>query len=268
MVKAKPADELAKVCACTGVRWCAACRDPRVREAHGLRDPLSEPRFSRVATFDARSQCAPGIPSFTGLRLLPDFLSEGAAAELLCTVETTRFLPSQSGKLKQHYGPKMNFTKRKMNASEFRGIPSYAHEIEARVRSRALDLEVADPLSRYQTTDVFVLRYQECDLSNLDFHSDDDYAYGEVILDLSLESDSVLTFHHPQSGECVRAPLPARSLVLLFGRARYEWEHAILAADVSGRRTSITLRTLGAEPRTTEAGRRVLEEALPTCSSS
>ncbi len=228
-----------------------------------MRAPLPLPEFSRVANFDVLTQSAPGVESFHGLRLFHDFVSEGEAAELLRKIAARAFVPSQSGKRKQHFGPKMNFTRRKMNATEFRGIPAYAHALEARLREQPQDAGLRAALEHYQTTDVFVLRYHARDQSNLDFHTDDLYAYGEVILDLSLESDSVLTFHQPSSGACVRAAIPPRSLAVLFGAARYEWEHAILAGDVCVRRTSITLRTLGDEPRRTEAGRRVLEEARP-----
>ena len=124
--------------------------------------------------------------------------------------------------------------------------------------------KLEEALERYRTTDVFVLRYYEDDQSNLDFHSDDVFAYGEVILNLSLESNSVLSFLEHETGACVRAAIPARSLAVLFGAARYEWDHAILADDVSGRRTSITLRTLSDELRGTPDGQRVMALALAT----
>ena len=113
-----------------------------------------------------------------------------------------------------------------------------------------------------------MLRYDARDASNLDLHRDDDFAYGEIILDLSLESDSILTFVGPgdQDGrlggaEVVRVPLPARSLAILHGPARYEWEHGVLAYDIDDRRTSVTLRTLSEALFDTEAGTRIREIA-------
>ena len=61
--------------------------------------------------------------------------------------------------------------------------------------------------------------------------------------------------------ECVRVPLLARSAAILFGAARYEWEHAILHYDISDRRTSITLRSLSDELRDSEEGRQVMTTA-------
>ena len=135
-------------------------------------------------------------------------------------------------------------------------------------RSCADDERLAQAIDSFETTDVFVLRYRDLDASNLDFHRDDIFAYGELILDLSLESDSMLTFFRvslSESGrqveECVRVPLPARSLVAIYGSARFDWEHAILAYDIVGQRTSITFRTLQEDLRNTEQGRRVMELA-------
>jgi len=229
-----------------------------------MRPPLELPELGYAVRFDPRSQCAQGIKGFAGLRVLPDFVTESEAASLLDTIEETPFVPAQSGKRKQHFGPKMNFRKQRMNASGFEGIPAYARALEVRLRKRTNDAALEEALGRYRTTDVFVLRYNEDDQSNLDFHSDDVFAYGEVILNLSLESNSVLSFLERETGACVRAAIPARSLAVLFGAARYDWEHAILADDVSGRRTSITLRTLSDELRGMPEGQRVMALALGT----
>jgi len=290
-----PSNQL-KPCACTGVRWCTRCRGNEVRMRFRMDDPVPLPDFltDRPLTqeavhdlpihfFDPSTQSAPSCPAFRGMRLYRDFLSESEAARLLETLETTPFIPAQSGKAKQHYGPKINFNKRKINASAFQGIPAYARELESRARATLRDdpnlsaqeraaLEVA--LLSYQATDVFVLRYHPQESSNLDFHLDDPFAYGELIFDLSLESDAVLTFVRGRPNSeleeaettiaqpiCIRVPLPARSLAVLYGPARFEWEHAVLAYDIESQRTSVTLRTLSQTLKETEAGRSVCERA-------
>lgn len=282
-----PAPLPAKTCGCTGVRWCAECRAPERRAAWKLRPPIEPPAFltarpvepgrtacgSAVHLFDVASQSVPGLPAFSGVLLLRDFVSEAEAEALLAEIEARPFLPAQSGKQKQHFGARANFRKRRLNATHFEGLPRYGHELEARLRARlaehgALPASLADAMVRYVTTDVFVLRYLEHQCSNLDVHIDDTWAYGEVIVDLSLESDGWMTFldRDPQDGArggftCVRVPLPARSLAVLFGPARFAWHHGIAAIDIQGRRTSITLRTLGEGLRASEAGRGVLERA-------
>ncbi len=275
-----------KPCACTGMRWCAACRDPALRAQWGMREPVGEPAFltardvlvgpapggSTVYLFDTARQAAPGCPAFAGLVVWPDFVSEDEAERLLAEIESRPFTPAQSGKGKQHFGPRMNFRKQRMNPRGFEGLPRWGRALEARVRDRAAS-ESSVPglvaaLDAYVTTDAFVLRYDVGQASNLDLHVDDTFAYGELILDLSLESDGWLTFldADPQRGvdrpfACVRARVPARSMALLFGPARYDWFHGIRALDVEGRRTSLTLRTLGSSLRSTDEGRHVVARA-------
>lgn len=287
------------------MRWCARCRDPELRRRHGLRDPLALPEGleaafdqaptqtiadsgvrvrpagealpARLHVFDPARQCAPTCPAFQGVRLYPNALARDEADSLLERIEARPFTPSQSGKLKQHFGARFNFMRRRMNAERFAGLPAYAGWLEHRLRTLVAADRTGDPgaladarraLETYQTTDVFVLRYLEREQSNLDFHVDDLFAYGEAIVDLSLDSDSVLSFlgpARPGTGEpgpeCVRVPLPARSLALVYGPARFEWQHAILPRDVRGVRTSITLRTLAEPLRETDAGRAVLARA-------
>jgi alkylated DNA repair protein alkB family protein 4 len=254
-----------------------------------------------IANFELARQFAPDCPKFQGVRVFPDFLSPSEAEALLFEIDRSVFVKAQSGKRKQHYGPKINFNKKKMNTENFQGIPAYARRIEDRLRRRVQSVQGAqsepigdntdrtdhtdnsdrsDPsrfdhaLEAFETTDVFVLQYLERVESNLDFHLDDTFAYGELILDLSLESDSVLTFLRTRPGvtpstmECVRVPLPARSLAAVYGAARFDWEHAILACDIAGRRTSITLRTLHADLLKTDSGQRVAELARQSCAPS
>ncbi|MFK7896821.1 MAG: hypothetical protein AB8G23_13345 [Myxococcota bacterium] len=246
--------------------------------------------------FDPVSGSAPSCPDFSGVQLYPDALSREQARKFLDQIEKQPFSAAQSGKLKQHAGAKINFNKRRMKLARFRGLPESAKRLEALAR----DLIGADPtcpsecvqaFADFTTTDFFALRYIETEGSNLDFHRDDRFGYGEAILDISLDSDSVLTFIRPRATrerteksqdsvgpaaptnkpappdgpiECVRVPLPARSIAVLYGAARFEWEHAILAYDIRGTRTSITLRTLSDTLRQTEDGQKVLKIADTT----
>ncbi|MCR9095430.1 MAG: alpha-ketoglutarate-dependent dioxygenase AlkB [bacterium] len=274
-------------CACSGVRWCADCRDPETRRLHGLRTPLPLPPLlaggdytpdgEGVHAFDVAIQRAPTLPDFEGVRLLEDFVSEDEAEALLAGFERTPFLPSQSGREKLHFGPRVNFNRGRVDPERLHGLPAWAPPLETRLRERVAaafpaDDPVHDALARYVTTDVFVLRYAPERASNLDFHLDDLFAYGELILDLSLASDTTLTLYRGRpDGEvddpddvvpaCVRVPLPARSLALLFGPARFAWEHALLAPDLPAPRTSITFRTVSEALAALPEGREVLERA-------
>jgi len=50
--------ESKKTCACTGVRWCANCRDPRVRKRYRMDDPVSVPGF--LSSRRAETRGSPG----------------------------------------------------------------------------------------------------------------------------------------------------------------------------------------------------------------
>ena len=256
--------------------WLAAALAPAsaALDARGLRtaEPVAHPRVLR---FEPGRQSAPGCAAFAGVRVYPGALAAAEVEALLGAIAATPFLPSQSGKQKQHFGPRFNFVRRRMNADRFAGLPAWAHALEARLRDCVARDEAGDPvdlaacraaLADYTTTDAFVLRYSERERSNLDFHVDDLHAYGEAILDVSLDSDSVLSFLGPAAAAaetwvCVRVPLPARSIAVVYGAARRDWQHAILPGDVRGIRTSITLRTLSPALRATPAGQQVLERA-------
>lgn len=84
----------------------------------------------------------------------------------------------------------------------------------------------------------------------------------KVIGDRTILDGITLSFlPGPAEPAVVRCRLPARSLAVLYGSARYHWEHAILPEDVSRRRTSITLRTLSDALRSTPEGSIVLDRS-------
>ena len=267
-----PQPELSERCACSGVRWCARCRDASVRQAWKLDDVVALPGFlcpppelgaeepgGPVHRFEPAQQCVPTLPEFAGVHLLERFLDPSDARRLLAAIERAPFQRAQSGKGKQHHGARVNFNQRRAKLGAFMGLPSWAHELVDRLHARAGELPSA--FASFAPSDVFVLRYDPASASNLDFHVDDAWAYGEGILALSLESDSVMTFVPGDESSppadaplAVRVPLPARSLALLWGPARYAWQHAILADDIHAQRTSVTIRCLGDGLAATEAG--------------
>jgi alkylated DNA repair dioxygenase AlkB len=77
-------------------------------------------------------------------------------------------------------------------------------------------------------------------------------AFGDKIACVSLASDIVTDFRSPKTGQRVSVHVPARSLWVISGEARLEWQHGIAArlTDVihgerrrRERRVSITFRT-------------------------
>jgi DNA N6-methyl adenine demethylase len=261
------------VCVCTGVRWCAACVDPEVRLARGLQTPFEWPGYltetlqqGQVDCFDIDQQRAPSCADFVGLRVIRDAISLEEEAAVLSEIDNAAFRSAQSGKMKQHYGVRVNFKKQRILLGDFSGLPGYVRRLEDIARQRlAEDEQATAALRSFVAMDAFVLRYAPERQSNLDLHTDDTFSYGEVILGLSMGSDSVLTFvrqaSDARSPYGVRVPIPARSLSVLFGDARSSWRHGILAGDIQSQRTSVTVRTLSDELKASDIGRQVLDIA-------
>ncbi|KAI2510798.1 tRNA methyltransferase [Fragilaria crotonensis] len=95
-------------------------------------------------------------------------------------------------------------------------------------------------------------------------HIDTPSAFGDGLMSLSLNSGIVMEFRDTKSDQTKLVYLPARSLLVMTGPARYEWEHHIVTRRTDthkgvvmprGLRVSLTLRTAlnlpdrgGAEP--------------------
>jgi len=77
-------------------------------------------------------------------------------------------------------------------------------------------------------------------------HVDDRQLSGELLANISLLSDSYMTYRHEKTGEEVRVRLPRRSLQVVSKESRYDWTHEIRKVDVlDKRRVSITFRGNG-----------------------
>lgn len=105
--------------------------------------------------------------------------------------------------------------------------------------------------------------------ASIDPHVDDCWIWGERIVTLSLLADSVLTLtphiikydnqynkDYIPNVDCLTVPvnnsnypidvvrilMPRRSLLVLYGKPRYIWEHCILREDIQNRRVCIAYR--------------------------
>lgn len=171
-----------------------------------------------------------------------------------------------------------------MSLGAFRGYPAATKFVQDRFASLPL-------LAAFETAEQCALDYAPERGSCIDPHVDDCWIWGERIPTLNLLSDAALTLTRPSAasaarynlglveaparppgpgvrepdGAVVRLPLPRRALVVLFGEARYEWEHAVLREDVLERRVCLTYRELappfrGSGPQA-RVGAEILERA-------
>lgn len=201
---------------------------------------------------------------FTGVFIQLDFLNDEEADQLVKDVdETLGWDNSQSGRRKKNYGPKTNFRKKKIKVGQFQGFPSETKFLRHKLNEVPI-------LKDFMTIEECYLEYDEERGSHIDPHIDDCWIWGERILTVNCLGDSVLSFikHQPLYPQqynidlvdeykndllcplesiiddkiLVRIPMPVKSLMILYGPPRYQYEHFVLREDIKGRRVAIAYR--------------------------
>jgi len=194
-----------------------------------------------------------------GLWLLENFISEEEEAELVALMDADTGTPWRHSTFNGHcdtkcYGVRTQFGKGIVRVNDVakgeHGMPPFLEKYVARLR------DMVRAVSRSQTLPSVLHNFlpNECNFncySNkvghyLSAHVDDRYLSGEVLMNLSLNGASVMTYSKGGSTsphDSVRVDLPRRMLQLVTGDARYKFTHAIKAEDiVDDKRYSITWR--------------------------
>ncbi|KAJ8924769.1 hypothetical protein NQ315_000922 [Exocentrus adspersus] len=211
---------------------------------------------------------------FPGIYIDLNFLSDVEEELLIKELDKIPWDLSQSGRRKQNFGPKCNFKKRKLGIGSFRGFPSSTKFVQDKFQFVSI-------LKGFQTIEQCSLEYTPERGASIDPHVDDCWIWGERIITVNLLSDSVLTMTYnskpdkynldcvgtypsvltsqgklnttglaytvktrSESDDCpiVRIPMPRKSLLVMYGSARYDWEHQVLREDILQRRICLAYR--------------------------
>ncbi|XP_050300740.1 alpha-ketoglutarate-dependent dioxygenase alkB homolog 4 [Anthonomus grandis grandis] len=199
-----------------------------------------------------------------------DFLTDKEHNMLLAGIDSMPWDPSQSGRRKQNFGPKCNFKGRKMKLGDFQGFPSFSKFVQDKFKRVPI-------LKDFQTIEQCSLEYDPERGASIDPHVDDCWVWGERIVTVNLLSDSVLIMTKNQNPkkynldlvstypkvvgntiktnleklnnveECnnedvILVPMPNKSLLVMYGKARYVYEHRILRKDITSRRVCLAYR--------------------------
>ncbi|XP_043858027.1 alpha-ketoglutarate-dependent dioxygenase alkB homolog 4 [Dromiciops gliroides] len=290
-------------CGCKGVRTCLVCERERGGGPPGAVAPQKTAHFiycleTGLAMGKEKSEFAGWAFPFPGVALIKDFVTAEEEAELVRLMDQDDWKLSQSGRRKQDYGPKVNFRKQKLKPGAFDGLPSFSREIVQRMGAHPL-------LERFLPVEQCNLDYHPERGSAIDPHLDDSWLWGERLLSLNLLSPTVMSMSRdcdemlqllsaaprgmrnsvqkdtkagdPEDAQVTRRAvvcdqvevaihLPARSLLVLFGAARYQWKHAIHRQHIQSRRICATFRELSAEfcpgGKWGELGQELLQIAL------
>lgn len=180
---------------------------------------------------------APAPPAVPGLMLLHDAISPALEAELAERIDAAPLTPFQFGqwegkRLTANYGSAYDYQRARPVPAP--PLPDWLTDVRdqlAPLMERAAEAFVQGLLIRYDPG------------AGIGWHRDRPQ-YGEVI-GLSLSAPTTMRLRRrKEDGSFARTnlALPPRSLYLLSGEVRWEWEHSIAPMTVT--RRSITFRTL------------------------
>lgn len=238
-------------CACKGIRSCNLCNG--TNEESSIENSTNIifiycdacRQAIRMDIYESRSQCPHhdeigndqiAFP-LDGIYLVADFLSENEEEQLLQAIDNDIWIPSQSGRLKQDFGIKINFKKQTIKTKYFTGMPTYSQEFLQRLQTHRL-------LTDFQSVELCNLDYRSERGSHIDPHIDDTWIWGERLITINLLSNTILSLipKEEHSNRIIYIPLPRRWMIVLYGDARYEYKHAIQRRHIHGRRLAVTFR--------------------------
>lgn len=181
------------------------------------------------------------IEKVNGLNYYPNFLSLEEEQEVLNEVDSQEWLGDLKRKV-QHYGFKYDYRARKIDESFRIGpLPSWSEAIIKMMRG----LGVID----FQPDQLIVNNYEPGE--GIAMHVDCEPCFTDTIVSLSLGSDVVMNFKELKSSKKYEILLQRRSLLVISGESRYDYEHGISERKsdvynetkrVRRRRVSLTFR--------------------------
>lgn len=155
----------------------------------------------------------------SGLTYIRDFISAQEQALLLSQIDRQPWLTDLKRRV-QHYGYKYDYKARTVGNDAYLGaLPDWLSLLSKKLHDDAVFQSVPDQ--------VIVNEYLPG--QGISAHIDCVPCFADTIASLSLGSSCVMEFSNPKTGEKKSIVLEERSLIILSGSARYEWQHAIPA---------------------------------------
>lgn len=180
-------------------------------------------------------------PNIPGLTYVPDFITRDEEDALIAAIDMQPWLNDLKRRV-QHYGYKYDYKARSVTKGSWLGpLPDWIEPLAQKLQDERLFKTVPDQ--------AIVNEYLPG--LGISAHIDCVPCFDDVIASLSLGSPTIMQF--TKGSEKQEIYLEPRSLIVLSGPARYEWQHAIPARKtdvVNGfkierkRRLSLTFRTV------------------------
>ncbi len=199
----------------------------------------------QLPLLDADTATAP-----TGLEYHPDFLDASQEDGLLAHIDDSEWLTDLSRRV-MHFGYKYDYTSRRLDETARIGpLPEWLAQLSNMVREAASGeaKQLLDPHRPFQQ--AIINEYLPG--QGIAPHIDRD-CFGAVVATVSLGSAVNMDFCCDSTGDKYQQRLAQRSLVVLYGDARFKWRHGIAKRHSDTwngqktkrqRRVSITFRTI------------------------
>lgn len=189
-------------CGCKGIRMCLLCE--KQRDAFIIPSKNEEKRYVYIYCpgcnlcwpDDEAADVFGDFPLHLGkVKVIPEFCSEEEESLFISSIDKIPWMPSQSGRRKQDFGPKVNFKKKKVKVGEFKGFPYFTEKLLKKLK------EVPE-LSDFEPVELCHLEYSPERGSSIDPHLDDIWLWGERLVTVNLESSTVLTLEPCSKNTC------------------------------------------------------------------
>lgn len=179
----------------------------------------------------------------TGLLYIPHFIDEKKEAELISNIDAQPWLADLKRRV-QHYGYRYDYKARNLSSQlKLGNIPVW-------LLPYADALKIAGYFA--QVPDQVIINEYEAG-QGIAPHIDCEPCFGKTIASLSLGSPCVMDFMHVKTRNTISLLLEPRSLLIISGATRYEWQHGIAHRKtdsyngqkfVRTRRVSLTFRNV------------------------
>ncbi|KAK1137274.1 hypothetical protein K0M31_001788 [Melipona bicolor] len=260
--------ETVRLCGCKGIRSCLLCETEYKIVKVNLKT-----RFEKCSSYVYCPNCDKAWPSwnihlyknhpnhkgtsieFPGVYIKLNFLSPCEIKSLRSALEEIPWEVSQSGRRKQNFGPKCNFKKKKLQLGAFSGFPKSTQFVQQKFSEVPI-------LNNFQTVEQCTLEYDPLRGASIDPHIDDCWIWGERIVTVNVIDNK----NEKNEDVIVRLPMPEGSLMVLYGSARYKWEHCVLREDITSRRICLAYRELTPSYLYNSANNQIIEELLKRAS--
>ena len=173
-----------------------------------------------------------------GLLYLPNYLTQAEENQLTKLINKQKWDNTLKRRV-QHYGYRYDYKARKVTPEMYLGkLPTWLNKIATQL--------VEDGLCELVSDQVIINEYQPS--QGISPHIYCEKCFGPRIFSISLGSQVVMEFTHTGK-EKKEIPLESRSLIMLYGDARWTWKHGIPSrlkdkGVVRGLRISLTFRNV------------------------